>query len=151
MATNQNQTAEFDINALLEGTLDDIEDLPQFKAFPTGLYVCILTLEQKKIGDHPAIEAKFKLVDVKELSDKSATPPNVGDTTNIAYMLDNKYGAGNLKVLLTAAAEKFGKKTNKDLISDCQNAEVTVIFDVRSGKGDKSDQEYQQLKEIAFN
>lgn len=127
--------SEFNVDSLLDGTLDDLADLPEFKPFPPGGHRVIVSLEQKKIGTHPAYEVKMKAIETLELSNPSEDQPLVaGAETSVAYMLDNQYGQGSFKKLLAAAAQKFGPKSNRDLINDLQNAECVVITKVRTNK-----------------
>jgi hypothetical protein len=143
---------QFDLNSLLDGTLDDIADLPSFKPWPTGAYKAVLTLTQKEISKHPAVEAKFKLIEILQLADASEVAeediPKVGDESSMAFMLDNEFGQGNFKKIMAASTEKFGTASNREHISNMQNAEVNVVLTVRPDKTDK-EKFYQQLTEIA--
>ena len=139
--------SEFNIDSLLDGTLDDLADAPEFKPFPIGTHRVILKLEQKKIGTHPAIEVTMKAVETLELANEEDTPLKQGDETAVAYMLDNEYGQGGFKELMKAAALKFGAKSNRELMQDLQGAEVLVITGIRQNK-DKT-QSFTAIKELA--
>lgn len=130
----QNQTA-FDLDSLLEGTLDDIADMPEFKPFPAGAHVCSIKIEQKKIGDAPAFEVGLTVVETQELANpEKDEAPKMGDSTNVLYMMNNELGQGSFKKLLVAAAEHFGPKKNGELIADLQGAEALVVTKVRMKK-----------------
>jgi len=122
----------FDINALLDGTLDDLADAPEFKPFPAGTHKVTIKLEQKKIGTHPAIEATFVADETIELADSSDTPLSKGASTSIAFLLDKEFGQGDFKKVMKAAAEKFGAKANRDLMNEIQGCEVLIITGLRS-------------------
>jgi hypothetical protein len=140
---------DFNINALLDGTLDDLADTPEFKPFPVGTHKVVITLAQKEINKKPAFEMKIKALETIELANPNEDAPLAnGDETSIAFLLDNEYGQGDLKKVLRAAAEKFGAKSNRELIEDVQNAEVAIITGLRSNK-DKT-QKYTTLVEIVF-
>jgi len=85
-------TAEVD--NLLDVTLDDLEDLPAFVVFPPGAHLCLATLEQKKIGEKPAVELKLKLVEHIELADGAEEPCAAGDESSSLFFLDNVFGRG---------------------------------------------------------
>lgn len=139
--------SEFNLDSLLDGTLDDLADLPEFKPFPVGTHYVVMTLAQKKVGTHPAIEVTMKAIETKELANAEDTPLKQGDETSVAYMLDNEYGQGGFKELMKAAAEKFGVKSNRDLMADLQGAEVLVVTGIRQNK--EKTQSYTNIKTLA--
>jgi len=130
---------DFDVNSLLDGTLDDLADMPEFKPFPPGTHAVILTLVDKTskkdaINGHPAFEVKMKAVETIELANSDDQPLKAGDETSVLYMLDNELGQGSFKNLLKAAAEQFGAKSNRELIGDLQGATVAVVTRQRANK-----------------
>lgn len=131
--------SEFNVDALLDGTLDDLADLPEFKPFAPGSYIVVLNIKDKtavkdRINGHPGFEFTLKVQEVLELNDKDATPPAVGDSTSILYLLDNAIGQGNFKNLMKAVSEHFGPKSNRELLADLQGATVMVITKQRVSK-----------------
>lgn len=124
----------FNIDSLLDGTLDDLADVPEFKPFPAGAHKVIINITQKQIGTHPAFEVGMKAIETLELANASDEPLAAGATTNVAYMMDNELGQGNFKKLLAAFAEHFGAKSNRELIADAQNCECLVVTKVRQNK-----------------
>lgn len=117
--------------SVLDGTLDDIEDLPQFLAFPSGAYIVNLPdgLLEKIIGVHPAVDMKVKLVEVKELSnpEDAAIAPKVGDQGNMAFMLDNETGRGFLKMVLKAIGERLGVKGNREIMAASKGINALLV------------------------
>jgi len=143
------QNANFDINALLDGTLDDLADRPEFKPYPKGAHRVLLKLEVKKIGQKQAVEASFIAEETMELADpENDAPLEKGAKASVAFLLDNEYGQGDFKKVMAAAAGKFGAKTNRELMEDCQNAEVVIITGLRQNK--EKTQTYVTLEEINF-
>jgi len=133
----QTQSSFLDIDSLLDGTLDDIADMPEFKPFAAGAHVCTLKVEQKTIGDTkaPAFEVTLTVVETQELANpEKDEAPKPGDSTNVLYMMNNELGQGSFKKLLAAAAESFGPKKNRELIDDLQGAEALVVTKVRMNK-----------------
>lgn len=102
--------------SILNGSLDDIEDLPGFNVFPSGAYHVLLAkgLVQKGIGEHPAVELEMTCAEVIELADPTQADqaPKVGDTCSTAFMLDNEIGRGKLKEVFKAIAAKTGSTSN---------------------------------------
>jgi hypothetical protein len=138
--------SDFNIDSLLDGTLDDLADAPEFKPFPAGTHKVIITIVQKKIGTHPAFEVGMKAVETLELANSEEAPLAAGATTSVAYMMDNDLGQGNFKKILASLAAHFGAKSNRELIAEAQNLEVAVVTKVRPNK-DKT-QMYTDIVEL---
>lgn len=139
-------TLEINMDNLLDSTLDDLADAPEFKPFPAGTHKVTVTVAQKMIGTHPAFELSMKLVETIEMADATETPSAAGATTSEAFMMDNELGQGNFKKILKSLADHFGAKSNRDLIADVQNAECLVVTKVRTNK-DKT-QKYTSIVEL---
>lgn len=127
---------EFNIDNILDGTLDDLVDLPEFANFPVGTHRAILTMGQKKINNHPSIEIKLKALETVELpSGSEAEPVTPGQEVTVLYMLDNEFGQGSFKKILRQLAEHYGKdKTNREIMADAQGAEVLVVTNLKNNK-----------------
>ena len=138
--------SEFNIDSLLDGTLDDLADAPEFKPFPAGTHKVTIGITQKKIGTHPAFELAMKAVETIELANAEDTPLVAGATTSEAFMMDNELGQGNFKKVLKSLADHFGAKSNRELIAEAQNLEVLVVTKVRQNK-DKT-QSYTSIVEL---
>lgn len=124
----------FDIDAILDGTLDDLADIPEFKPYPPGSYLLDFSLEaDKKVKS--VFYGRMKVKGVKELADTSMTPPEVGAETGTRFDLANEFGQGNLKKVFIAMTDKFGKKMNREYIEMLKNpVEVIAITDQRPNK-----------------
>ena len=139
-------TPEFNIDSLLDGTLDDLADMPEFKPFPAGTHRVIFNLEYKVVNKHPSYEAKLKAEETMELATASDTPLAKGAETSVLYMLDNEIGQGQFKKILTSMAAKFGQMSNRELIAEAKNLEVLVVTKCRPNK-DKT-QMYTDIVEL---
>jgi len=141
----------FDINAMLDGTLDDLADLPEFKPYPVGTHAVVLTIVDKtapkdRVNNHPGFEFKMKAVETLELANSDDTPLVAGAETSVLYLLDNPIGQGSFKKLLASAAEHFGAKSNRELIADLQGATVAVVTRQRQNK--EKTQTYTDIVEM---
>ncbi len=141
----------FDIDALLDGTLDDLADMPEFKPFPVGTHAVVLTIVDKtapkdRVNNHPGFEVKMKAVETLELANPDDTPLVAGAETSVLYLLDNPIGQGSFKKLLASAAEHFGTKSNRELIADLQGATVAVVTRQRQNK--EKTQTYTDIVEM---
>ena len=141
----------FDIDAMLDGTLDDLADLPEFKPYPVGTHAVVLTIVDKtapkdRVNNHPGFEVKMKAVETLELANSDDTPLVAGAETSVLYLLDNPIGQGSFKKLLASAAEHFGAKSNRELIADLQGATVAVVTRQRQNK--EKTQTYTDIVEM---
>lgn len=137
---------EVNMDSLLDATLDDLADAPEFKPFPAGTHKVNITIAQKKIGTHPAFEVGMKAIETLELASPDDQPLVAGATTSVAYMMDNELGQGNFKKILQSLAAHYGAKSNRELIAEAQNAEVAVVTKTRMNK-DKT-QSYTDIVEL---
>lgn len=146
---------------LLDGTLDDLADMPEFKPFAPGAHKMKLNFEQKPINDIPCIELKLTVIESVELSNPDDAPPAVGDTTNVLYMLKKKDDNGNLvrnelaegqfKNLLAQLAPAFPEaKSNRDIMTAAEGFEVLGVTSIRPNKKDKTHAGYTSLDSVAI-
>lgn len=136
MNMNQNQS----IDSILDSTLDDLADLPEFKPFPAGAHRCIFNWESKTINNKPCVELKFVAIETIESSDPQEAVVNEGQTTNILLMLRNNDGGkneiseGQLKLVVAALKPTFGGDTNGQTLEAARGAEVLLVSKVRVNK-----------------
>lgn len=127
-----------EISSLLDATLDDLADLPEFFIFPDGEHKCTINWEEKMLGKHPALCIKLKAIETTELADSDDTPLKEGDTSEVPFMLDNEYGQGALKKVSKPIMENLGCNTLREMVEQCKDLEVFVVTKKRADKNDKS-------------
>lgn len=143
--------AAFNLDALLDGTLDDLADMPEFKPFPIGVHHIIASLVDKAsdkknwVGGHPCFELKMKLVETLEAADPEKVG-KAGDETNVLFMMDNDMGQGQFKNLMKAVATKFGSAPLRQLIEQVKNIDMAVTTTIRQNK--EKTQSYTQIVEV---
>ena len=59
--TNETNQADFNLDALLDGTLDDLADVPGFETFNPGAHK--VTINWKKVDKKPAFSLGLTLVE----------------------------------------------------------------------------------------
>lgn len=135
---------------LLDGTLDDLADMPEFKPFAPGAHKVTLNFDAtKKINDMPAIEVKLTVVETVELVNPEDTPPKAGDTTTVIFILKKKDDKGNVvrnelaegqfKNLLASLAPAFpDATTNRAIMEAAEGFEVLASTSIRENKKDKN-------------
>lgn len=132
--------ALLDLDALLDGTLDDLADVPSFKPFAAGTHIATLELSPKAIAGKPAVEWKLTHVETLELANPEDVPPNVGDTCSGAFIFIGKDGTkneiaeGQFKEMMAPLAANFGTSSNRDTMAAAQGCTVAVTMSQREGK-----------------
>lgn len=126
--------SDISLDSMLDVSLDDIADLPEFLVLPAGAYRATINFEAKKINEHPAVEAKLTVLEVLELAAPDATPPEAGAESSVAYMMDNEFGQGNFKKLVKPLCEQHGLTNLSQVIAASQGMEVVVVTKQRKNK-----------------
>lgn len=129
-----NTNTDMNLDDLLDISLDDIADLPEFKVFPAGAHRCTMALEKKEINKHPAWELKLVAIETVELADPAEVPLEQGTESSVAFMMDNEFGAGNLKRVITPIAQHFGVSKLGELAEASKGAEVLAVTKTRQNK-----------------
>ncbi len=142
-----NDTTQFNLDSILDGTLDDLADLPEYRPFVPGVYKLMFGFEVDK-KDRSVYYAKLKVLEVREQADPTETPMEIGAETSVRFDLKNEYGQGAFKKILAVAAGHFGKKSNKELIEDMQNVEILAV--TKSNVNKKNGQVYTDIGELGF-
>lgn len=142
---------------LLDGTLDDLKDVPAFKVFPAGAYKCKIGWTIKDISGQKAPEVKLTYIETLELADPVNTAsPEVGDECSMAFLFKNKDGTpnefaqGNFKAILTGLKSLAPEgATPREIMAASEGAEVSVMTDVRlKDKKDPTSAQYLQIKDV---
>lgn len=122
-------------------SLDDVADLPEFKAFPTGAFLVNFPegFDRKKVGDKDAVELKMVLKEVMEVKELDADeqPPVAGAICSTLYMLGNEIGQGKMKDAMKPFVEALGSKQFK-AVCDFSKGKDAVVIGKRTKDGDKS-------------
>ena len=135
------------LDNLLDATLDDLEDLPEFTPFKPGAHRVTATFEEKEINDKQSVELSFVLMETLELADPQLEKDAPGHTSSIAFMLDNEYGRGNLKKCALPFGEALGLSTIRQIVEGVKEVECLILTTVRKDKTDP-DRFYLNVKEI---
>lgn len=147
MNESQSQSAN-----ILDETLDDLADLPEWKPFPAGVHRVILGFkESKSSAGNPIVSATLRHMETLELKNPTDEPPKRGDETSVMYTLNQEIGQGKFKVLMKEIVKGLNKdpKTSlRKLIQECQSVDCVVVTQIRENK-DKT-QKFTDIVEIAF-
>lgn len=130
------------MDALLDGTLDDLADIPEFRLYPVGAHkvkmgwklgVTIPNAFNKK-GDESSGLKKFvqfhcaALETVELPSGSTETPLEPGSTYQENFDLTNEWAQGAFKNIMKALAQHYGPKSNRELMAESEGAEVVITI-----------------------
>ncbi len=130
MSNTENQ--DFDLDSLLDGTLDDLADVPGFETFNAGAHK--VTINWKRVEKKPAYSLNLTLIESPELANPNDTPQKPGTQTSVMFMLDNEYGQSAFRKVIAALAEHYGAGSNREIIEKSEGAECLVVTKKRSNK-----------------
>ena len=137
-----------DLDNLLDMTLDDLEDLPEFKNFPAGAHRCQATMESKEVNGKPCVEISFTYVSCEELADPQEAEPAAGDKCSSLFFLDNEFGQGALKKVAAPFAEAMGLSNLGEIVTNVTDTDVLLVSSIQIDKKDSTKQ-YLRIQEIA--
>ena len=138
-----------DLDNLLDATLDDLEDLPSFAAFPPGAWKVNATLESKEINSKPAIELSLTMVEVVACdSVEEEKLPKAGDKASTLYFLDNEFGRGAFKAVAASFKDYAESSSLREIVEAVTDVECITITSFSKNKNDP-DAPYMNVKEIS--
>lgn len=133
-------------------SLDDIDDLPGFKCFPTGAFRVRLVegLVTKTVGTHQAEECKMTLIEVLEVSGvkEGEDALNPGDICSTVFMRDNATALGKLKEFCAPFAKAVGSSNYKAIKAATVGAELLVVG--KRSHDDDKDRDYFNISKVAL-
>lgn len=150
--TTLDQSTELDpMDALLDGTLDDLADIPEFRQYPVGAHKVKMswilnhTIPNafNKKGDESSglkkfVQLKCVAIETVEMPAGSTDAPlEPGAPFQQNFDLTNEWAQGAFKVIMTSLSQHYGAKSNRDLIKDSEGAEVVITIKHRKDKNDK--------------
>jgi len=138
------------MDALLDGTLDDLADIPEYRTYPVGAHKVTISWELNKIiqgvyyrdkdGKDTNNLVKFISMNMEALetielpSGSDELPLSKGAKANVLFDLTEERGQGRFKVIMGGLREIFGAKSNRELIVESEKAEIVVIISQRQNK-----------------
>lgn len=125
---------EANLDSLLEGSIDDLADLPEFAVFPNGVHKVRIKWESKEVNKHPALELKMVMVETVEMANAADPVMAAGAESSVLYMLDNEFGQGKMKEVMKTLSAATGTKSIKETMEASNGMEVQVVTKVRQNK-----------------
>ena len=134
------------LDSLLEGSIDDLADLPEFAVFPNGVHRVRIKWESKEVNKHPALELKMTLIETVEMANAADPVLAAGAESSVLYMLDNEFGQGKMKEIMKTLSAATGTAKSKETMEASNGMEVQVVTKVRQNK-DKT-QSYTDVTKV---
>jgi hypothetical protein len=158
MSANENGSGVLfeDLDALLDASMDDIEDLPPQGVPPSGHYNLTVTFGIKEIGDEgkEVIAATYVVDAINELKDPE-------DAAEVALKQEfveffhitkkdgtaNKWGIGKLKQRLNPYVERLNTKNVRELVNGVNGFAIAATVK-RTVNRKNEDQFNMDLKDV---
>jgi len=131
---NTLDAAAFNMESLLEGTLDDLAQVPDFVTYPAGTHRANMFWEMPTKDRPTSIGVKLSAIATEELADSGTEPLVPGSLTTVSFKMDNEFGQSNYRKIIAALSSHFGPGTNREIMEKSEGAEVIVITSLRHGK-----------------
>lgn len=149
------------MDALLDGTLDDLADIPEFRTYPIGAHKVKMSWnlsktiqgvfkdrDDEKSGLKNFIELYTEAIETVELPAGSTdTPLDKGAVAQFLFDLSNEFAQGQFKSVLSALSAHYGPMTNRELLAASNGAEVVIVIKHRKNKKD-ADKPYAQIDSL---
>ena len=126
-----------DLDSILDSSIDDLADLPEFGIYPSGVHRVIINWESKEVNKHPSMEMKMKLIETVELANPAEDQPvAAGVESSALFMLDNEFGQGAFKKIMKVLAGACGTRKISETVEASNGMEVTVVVVTKPDKKD---------------
>lgn len=137
-----------EIDALLDGTLDDLADMPTFKVPLPGTYMAsIVSFEVKDVNGVKCPEIKLNFRELLEAADgvreealAEQTLPLEASQLFTFYTKEgkpNEMGQGQFKECCGSLKEATGAEKNSEIMAASKGMDVAVTIKTRADKTDK--------------
>lgn len=143
--------ATISVDDLLDGTLDDLADLPEFGIYPVGAHKVKLHWDlNKEINKVKYVSLEFTGIETVELpAGSEASPISKDQKANTLFDLKNEWGQGAFKAVMASLAAHYGSKSNRELCKESEGAEALITVKHRKDKKDTT-KVYMQLDTLAI-
>lgn len=149
-----------DLEALLNASMDDLDDLPPIGVPPSGHYNLTVSFEIKQVGEgsdaKELICASYVVDAINELkNDDERDEVAVGQQfSEFFHMLKrdgtpNKFGIGTLKERLKAYSDRFGTTNIGELVKEVKQVAIAAVV-VRKVNKKNEDQYNMNLKDVVL-
>lgn len=139
---NTETSSSIDLDSILDLTIDDLADMPEFKPFPPGAHQVTFDFSTKVVNEKAAVQFDYTYVKALELVDSSpeAVVSKVGDTAQMLAILKNNDGSKNefseglIKMHALALRERFPGANVTQIFEAAKGAEIMIVTGLRENK-----------------
>ena len=135
------------LDDILDSSIDDLKDLPEFKVPPTGIYALSVSILSKEINKKPSLIAHIVVRECKSLADDN-TPEEerskAGDSLDIPFMLKNEDGSRNevaegfFKAFMDPFHKHFNDKSIRNVVGKlAEPVDITAAIEKAERKKEK--------------
>lgn len=139
-------TNDLDLDALLDGTLDDVADMPEFVTPNAGTWrVTIKNFGPEKMGEQTGIKFDGVFTELIEAAKDDDEPQVLPIEAGTAFFMKskdgkpNEFAQGQWKMILEVCMELTGEATPRAAMAASKGMEIILTTGVRANKKDTSD------------
>ncbi len=140
--------------ALLDGTLDDVADMPEFVNPNPGTWLVeVKKFSIEEINKQHVPKISLVFTELIEANDPAVEPQTLPIEANAAFFLynedgsANEFGQGNFKMFLAPLKEITGAGSNREVMEASVGAQLIVTTGLREDKKEKG-KFYLQFKNV---
>lgn len=154
----------YDLDSLLDGTLEELADMPEWKDFPDGVHTAtIIGWELKKFDDkkdksksNMMMELRLRAQATVETASGSEEVCSPGQESSYSFFLVHhsspkamEVGQGQFKDIMKAFAASWGVKSNRELMEISTGSEVLITTGSRMDKSQTPPRKRSQLVSLS--
>lgn len=133
--------------ALLDMSIDDIEDLPGFAVPANGTYSLKMATALKVVNDNTCIETNFEVLEALELNEpdevendpEMAKASSPGTKFSMLTQVENDIAMGKFKAMIASVADHFGERNLLKLVTDTLKDPIIIAATVKRRYDKKDD------------
>jgi hypothetical protein len=146
------------LDELLNGSVDNLADKPEFKPYPPGVHGVAVFFKEKKEKDFQGVEIRFSYAEAVELKNPEDQAPEAKaeQVLQLNLLAENEtqreFAQGTYKDIVQALIARFGVGSPRDLMNNNQGAGAIITTGLRKAgkKASNPDAQYLELLKIEF-
>lgn len=150
------------LNDLFDSTVDDLKDMPVFKATVPGTYLAQFGWEREEDGDTPYVKFTWNLKELIDQADPKQEPEDLNKEGGKRVVINafprfkdkstgewkvNEFGEGLIKQIVKSLRDTFTGTNTGEILNEAQGCMVAVTFGIERRK-DKDTKEVRENSKL---
>jgi hypothetical protein len=147
-ADEKHVATEEEFDSILNTSIDEIDDLPDYANFPDGTHNALLTLEKKQMQDEPRMVLNLKYVSSITLVSLEEEAPKAGTIASTIYDVTHPLGGPAFKKAIGNVLTAMEIKNFGEALKQIQDIPVVVTTKISTTK--KAGETYKRMRIISM-